>query len=111
MFVNGVRCNSEVWQGLNTTDNAMLENVDRQFLKFISSAHTKTETEFLYLETSALPLKYIIASRRIMFLQNLLKRRDEELVKRVYEAQKNKPTTGDFIELVKKRPGDDRARL
>ena len=102
MFVNGVLYNSEVWQGLNTTDIAMLEHVDRQLLKFICSGHAKTATEFLYLETSALPLKYIIGSRRIMFLQNILKRRDEELVKRVYEAQKDKPTTGDFIELVKK---------
>ena len=63
---------------------------------------SKTATEFLYLESSALPLKYKIASRTIMFLQNILKRRGKELVKRVYNAQKNKPTTGDFIDLVKK---------
>ena len=37
-----------------------------------------------------------------MYLQNILKRGEEELVKRVFEAQKNDPTTGDFIELVKK---------
>ena len=37
-----------------------------------------------------------------MYLQNLIKRRDGELVKRVYEAQKDIPTKGDFIELVKK---------
>ena len=54
------------------------------------------------METSALPLKHIIASRRIMYLQNILKRGEGELVKRVFEAQKNDPTTGDFIELIKK---------
>ena len=63
---------------------------------------SKTATEFLHLKTSALPFKYEIASRTIMFLQNILKRRGKELVKRVGNPQKNKPTTGDFIELVKK---------
>ena len=43
----------------------------------------------------------IISSRRIMFLHNILRRNKEELVKRVYEAQKQIPTKGDFIELVK----------
>ena len=75
------------------------------------STSEKTASEFLYLENSALSLKYIIAPRTNMYLQNILRRRDEELIKRVYETQKNNPTTGDFIELVKKRPGDDRARL
>ena len=93
MFVNGVLYNSEVWQGLNATDIAMLEHVDRQLLKVICSGHAKTANKFLYMETSALHLKHIIASRRIMYLQNILKRGEGELVKRVFEAQKNDPTT------------------
>ena len=68
MFVNGVLYNSVVLQGLNTTDITMLENVDCQLLRFICSGHAKTAFEFLYLETYALPLKYIIASKRIMYL-------------------------------------------
>ena len=102
MFVNGVLYNSEVWQGLNTTDIAMFDHVDRQLLKVICAGHAKTASEFLYLETSALPLKYNIASRRIIYLQHILKRAEGELIKRVYEAQKQHPTTGDFIELVRK---------
>ena len=102
MFVNGVLYNSEVWQGLNMTDIAMLEHVDRQLLKVICSGHAKTANEFLYMETAAIPLKHIVTSRRIMYLQNILTRGEDELVKRVFEAQKNNPTTGDFIELVKK---------
>ena len=37
-----------------------------------------------------------------MYLQNILNRDKEELIRRVYEAQKNNPTRGDFILLVKK---------
>ena len=37
-----------------------------------------------------------------MYLQNILNRGEDELVKRVFKAQKNTPTTGDFIKLVQK---------
>ena len=66
-----------------------------------NDAHSKTPVEFLYLESATLPLKYILASRRIMYLHNILSKDKEELVKRVYEVQKNNPTPGDFICLVK----------
>ena len=102
MFVNGVLFNSEVWQGLNSTDITMLEHVDHQLLKVICNGHAKTATEFLYLETASLPLKYIIASRRIMYLHNILTREDGELVKRIYKAQKENTSKGDFVELVRK---------
>ena len=36
-----------------------------------------------------------------MYLHNILNRSKGELVKRVYEAQRNNPTKGDFIELLK----------
>ena len=38
----------------------------------------------------------------MIYLQNLLKRSDTELVNKVYMAQKNNTTKGDFAELVKK---------
>ena len=102
MFINGVLYNSEVWQGLDSTDLTMLEKIDHQIMRVIcNNAHSKTPIEFLYLETAANPLKYILSSRRIMYLQNILSRDKEELVKRVYEVQKNKPTQGDFICQVK----------
>ena len=102
MFVNGVLFNSKVWHGLNSTDLAMLSVVDHQILRFIIGAHAKTATEFLYLETSALPLSFIVASIRMIYLQDILKRDQKELLRRVYKAQKENPTKGDFVELVKK---------
>ena len=54
-----------------------------------------------YLETGATPLKQIISSRRIMYLHNILSREDSELVKRVYITQRDNPTSGDFVDLVK----------
>ena len=36
-----------------------------------------------------------------MYLHNILSREEGELVKRVYRAQSDRPTKGDFVELVK----------
>ena len=101
MFVNGVLYNSEVWQGLRATDLTLLENIDHQLMCIICDGHSKTPVEFYYLETASQPLKSVIASRRIMYIHHLLGRSKEELIRRVFDAQKESPSPGDFIELVK----------
>ena len=100
MFLNGVLFNSEVWPKLTIAEVTELEKIDHRLLRTICKAHSKTQIEFLYLETGCMPLKYVIASRRIMYLQHILSRKEKELIKRVYEAQKKSPTKGDFVELV-----------
>ena len=65
-------------------------------------AHSKTSLEFLHLETGTKPIRFIIASRRLNYLQNILQKPRNELIRRVYEAQKKKPAKGAWIELVKK---------
>ena len=43
---------------------------------------------------------FILACRRILYLQTILQRGTEELIYRVYAAQKDNPTQGDFCQLV-----------
>ena len=100
LFINGVMFNSEVWHGINKSDIDVVSVVDHKILRYICEAHAKTPTEFLFLETGSLPLSYIIRSRRMIYLQNILKRDEGELVRRVYNAQKKKPTVGDYSTLV-----------
>ena len=54
----------------------------------------------MYLETTAQPLKYIISSRRLMYLHHILSRDGIELIHRVYIAQSENPSDGDFLQLV-----------
>ena len=54
----------------------------------------------LYLETSAIPINFILASRRINFLHNILSRPSHELTKRILEAQRRSPVKGDWYHLV-----------
>ena len=101
MLINGVLFNSEAWHGVTATHVARLQVVDNAVLREIVSGHSKIATEFLYLETGALPISNVIISRRLNYLKHILDRADGELIKRVYLEQKENPTKGDWIELVK----------
>ena len=78
----------------------MLEVLDRKILREITGAHIKVPCEMLYLETSVLPIASVIIARRLIYLQNILKRTENEIILKVYTAQKKSPTQGDWINLV-----------
>ena len=47
-----------------------------------------------------MPIKYIIASRRLNYLHNILARNENELVSRIFSAQFDNPLEGDFVKLI-----------
>ena len=57
-------------------------------METIIGAQFKVPTELLFLETAAIPVRYNIASRKANFFHNILKIKENELVKRMYKAQK-----------------------
>ena len=73
MLLNGILTNSEVWIGLNENHLRQLEQVDEYLLRGILKAHSKGPIESLYLETGAIPIRYIIKKRRINYLHHLTK--------------------------------------
>ena len=107
MLVNGCLFNSEAWHGVTESDIKILEKVDESLLRGILKSHSKIPLEALYLETGSLPIKFIIASRRMMYLHSILQKNTEELVRRVYDVQKEDSSPGDFVELIK----EDKALL
>ena len=56
----------------------------------------------MYLETNTLPMEFILASRRINYLHNIISKKDDELIKRIYQEQKKDPWKGDWCELVQR---------
>ena len=101
MFINAILFNSEAWHGLTETEIRILEEIDETLLRSLVKGHSKTPLEFLYLETGAIPIKFIISSRRIIYLHTILTRSNTELIKRVYNAQKETPVKGDYYNLLK----------
>jgi hypothetical protein len=101
MLLNGILFNSEAWHGVTKKHIKSLEVIDQQLLRGILKAHGKTPSEFLYLETGGTPIRWIISQRRVNYLKCILEKDDNELVKKVYLAQQDRPAQGDFAQLVK----------
>ena len=97
MFLNGILTNSEVMYGLEKDEINSLEKVDEYLLRQILEAHSKTPIEMLYLEMGIVPIKYTIISRRLNYLKNILNTSEHDLIRKVYEAQRRKPTKNDWI--------------
>ena len=69
-------------------------------MRGLVGSHAKAPLEHLYLETAALPITYVLSARRMIYLQTILKRSDDEITKRVFICQRNNPSPGDWCELV-----------
>ena len=67
-----------------------------------SRGHAKVGIPALYLDLGQELILFILATRRILYLQTILKRELKELTRKSYEAQKADPVTGDFYLLVLK---------
>ena len=59
MLINGILYNSEAWHGLTEAHVKTLQSIDEDLLRRVLKAHGKTPLEFLYLETGAVPIKWI----------------------------------------------------
>ena len=100
MLLNGILFNTEIWYKLTDTDIKRISNVDEYIMRKILGAPAKTPIEALYLETGCLPIKYIIQRRRLMYLHHILRRPDNELIKKFYNIQKLKVSKGDWAETI-----------
>ena len=100
-LINSILLNIEVWHNVLKKDTNIFLNLDHYLMRQITGAHSKVPVEFLYLETAAIPIDYILASRRVNYLHNILSKQDSELVKRVYIAQTDITVKGDWCDMVK----------
>ena len=106
MLINGIMHNSEAWHDIDDKDILPLEKVDEALIRGLVNAHAKTPVEALYLETNSLPIRFILKIRRIMYLQNILRKDKTEMIRKIYETQKANPSPGDFYNIVTKDMSD-----
>ena len=105
LFLSSILSNSESWVGISKKNISDLEAVDEQLLRtiFISelTKHAKTSKELLYLETGAIPIRFILMSRRCNFLWYILSQDEDSLLGRFFQAQCDSPTRGDWVSTVR----------
>ena len=73
LLLNSILLNSESWYNLTETDIKQLETVDNMLHRRILETPMTTPISILHLELGTTPIRYLIKSRRIMFLQYILK--------------------------------------
>ena len=60
MLINGLLYNSEAWHSVTDQDISGLEKIDEALLRFLVGSHAKTPLEILYLESGAIPIRFIV---------------------------------------------------
>ena len=84
----------------------MLESCDKMLFKSMFQSPCTTPTVAYYLETGAIQIRYLLQGRRIMFLWDLLHKSDDELAKKVYDAQNQFKVKDDWVCEVEKDLSD-----
>ena len=92
----GILCSIEALHGLTKKHIEQLETCDRYFFRKLFNSPVTTSTESYYLETNALPLRFIIMGRRLLYYWTILNKPDKELVKQVLLAQQYAPVKDDW---------------
>ena len=96
IFINGTLVNMETWPNCTQKRIDNLERIEQTFMRKILKAHSKTPVEALYLELGITPLRFHLMKRRILYLQEVMSREDNELTKQIVMLQKDVKVNGDF---------------
>ena len=99
-LINGTLFNMEALHGVNKKHLDVIEESDKMLFRNIFDCPQGTPLEAFFLETSTIPLRFILQGRRLMYLWTLLKKPKTELAREVYDAQKLFKTKGSWVEKV-----------
>ena len=100
-FLNSILLNMETWHNVQDSDLQIFMKLDQYLIRQIVGSQSKVPIEFLYLETSAIPVDFILTSRRLNYLHTVLSQSDSEMTKRIYLAQKSNPIKGNWVHHIK----------
>ena len=106
LLIGSMLCNSEAWYNVTIAEMEKLEKIDEKCIRKLLMAPYGTPKVMLYLECGLLPIRFIIQSRRLNFLQYILKEEKSSLINQFLQAQLMSPTNGDWGSLVKKDISD-----
>ena len=100
ILLNGMLCSSEALYGITKAHITQLESVDNMLFKSVFQAPFSTPIAAYYLETGAIPIRYVLIGRRLMYLWTILQKNEDELVSKVFKAQKLFPVKDDFVNQI-----------
>ena len=96
ILLSSMLCSSEVLYGITKKHIEKLEQVDRIFFRRLFQVPNCTAIEAFYLETSSIPIRFIIIGRRLLYLWDILHKKENELVRKVFNSQKEFSVKNDW---------------
>ena len=90
----------EAVHGITKPHTDQLESCDKDLFRNIFKSPCTTPSAAYYLETGAIAIKHLLRGRRVMYLWTILQNSEEELVSKVYRAQKLLPVKDDWIHTI-----------
>ena len=100
MLLNSMLCITEALLGITQLRVEKLEQDDRIFFRRLFEVPRCTTIESFYIETSTIPVHFLLVSRRLLYYWSILQKDEEELVKKVFNAQKSFPVKNDWIHQI-----------
>ena len=80
---------------------SVLEDCDKYLMRSLFNAEMGTPIESLFIETSTIPLRFVLKGRQIMYYWTLLRKSESEMVKRVFLALQKFSTKNDWYQQVR----------
>ena len=91
----------EALYGIKNKHLDIIEECDKFLMREIFECPQGTPLEAFYMETSAIPFRFILQGRRMLYYWGILNKPNLELVKEVFEAQKQFATNDSWVTQVK----------
>ena len=96
MLVSRLVNSSEIWYNITKEQYRKLEEIDEMYLMRLFNVPKSVPRLSLYAECGKLPLRFIIRTRRLLYLWHILHLDESELVYKFYLAQKLRPSKNDW---------------
>ena len=100
MLINGIFTNAECWNFVSLKNIKVFEDADARFFSSLFESPRSTNRVLYFLETRKIPVRHILAERRLMYLYNILSKDDHVLIKKTYDSMKLKPVKFDWIYMI-----------
>jgi hypothetical protein len=100
-LINGMIYSTEAWSRISDTEVTRLEQVDFALLRSLVEAHSKCSKAFILLEFGVISFSYLIMIRRIMYHHHIIGRNNDEVIKKIYNKQKEEYLKGDWFQTLK----------
>ena len=89
ILLSSMLCNVEVLYGVTKAHIEKLEQADRIFFRRLFEVPNCTAIEAFHLETSTIPVRFLVMKKRLNYYWNILQMDESELVKKVYNGQRS----------------------